>query len=104
MSLTTILFALAGGILPALLWLWFWLKEDRLHPEPRRLIVLTFLAGMAMVAFALVLEQATHYVFKSFGLLGLLNGFVLLFLWALIEEISKFLAAKKNSPWAQRIR
>ena len=24
----TLLYALLGGILPAVLWLWFWLKED----------------------------------------------------------------------------
>ncbi|MBU1091628.1 PrsW family intramembrane metalloprotease [Patescibacteria group bacterium] len=95
MSYGSLLFSLIVGILPPLLWLWFWLKEDRLHPEPRRLLILTFFAGMAVVAVALVLEQATHYVFEKLGLLTALGGFLILFFWALAEESMKYMAAKK---------
>ena len=95
MTIGGLLFALIGGVLPALLWLWFWLKEDRLHPEPRRLIILTFFAGMAVVALALPLEQAVYYFLKKLGLTAALGGFLVLFLWALAEEVSKYLAAKK---------
>lgn len=97
MTTTNFFFALAGGILPALLWLWFWLKEDRLHPEPRRLIILTFFAGMAVVALALPLEQLANYILGKTGLTTAWNGFLLLFIWAFAEEISKFLAAKKTA-------
>jgi len=95
MSASVIFFSLTAGILPALLWLWFWLKEDRLHPEPRRLIILTFLGGMAVVALALPLEQLAHYFFKKIGLSLNETIFPLLFVWALIEEYTKYLAAKK---------
>jgi len=47
-----VFFAFVGGLLPALLWLWFWLRED-LHPEPRRILLLTFTAGMVMAIVAL---------------------------------------------------
>ena len=58
-----LLFALFGGILPALLWLIFWLREDRLHPEPRRFILYVFLTGMLVVPFVLPLEElAQRYV------------------------------------------
>ena len=57
MSPSTLFFSLLGGVLPARFWLWFWLREDRLHPEPRSLIVVSFLAGMAAVLFALPAEQ-----------------------------------------------
>jgi len=97
MTAGNIIFALAGGILPAIIWLWFWLKEDRLHPEPRRLIILTFLAGMAIVVLALPLEQLAHYSFKQLGLLSAFDGFLLLFVWALVEEYTKYLAAKKTA-------
>lgn len=90
-----ILFALIGGILPTLFWLWFWLREDKLHPEPRRLIILTFLGGMGIVIIALPLEQGIHYFFQKAGLLEVWGGFLLLFFWAMAEEISKYLAAKK---------
>ena len=76
-------------------WLWFWLKEDRLHPEPRRLLMLTFLGGMLMVALALLLEQFTVFVFRTSGIINALDGFLILFFWAGAEEISKYLAASK---------
>lgn len=97
MTTADLLFALMGGIFPALLWLWFWLKQDRLHPEPRRLIILTFFAGMAVVALALPAEQITYYFLKKLNLATIGGGFLLLFIWALVEEISKYLAAKKTA-------
>ena len=51
------LIAFAGGILPALIWLWFWLREDREAPEPRGLIALSFAAGMAVVYFVLPIQK-----------------------------------------------
>lgn len=56
-NLNPLLVALAGGILPSLLWLWFWLKEDKNSPEPKGLIALSFFAGMAVVYFVLPLQQ-----------------------------------------------
>ena len=81
MDSQTIIFALLGGIIPALLWLWFWLREDRLHPEPRRLIFLSFLTGMAIVFLA---YQAEHYVEKF-----ALGTAALVVAWSAIEELLK---------------
>lgn len=85
-SFTTILFSLLGGILPALLWLWFWLKEDRLHPEPRGRIVAVFIAGMASVIIVLPLEKFIFTTISSISVITVL-------LWASIEEISKYIVA-----------
>ena len=86
---TAFLYALVAGILPALLWLWFWLKEDNLNPEPRLLIILSFLGGMLTVALVLPLQKLT---------LNLLDGSTLPYvnelrytIWAGIEEIVKLL-------------
>lgn len=91
-----ILFALTGGILPAVLWLWFWLKEDS-HPEPRKILILTFVGGMVMAIVALFAEQLAftgmNYLFSPVGQ-GLITT-SLLFIWATIEEVAKYLAAKK---------
>ena len=38
----TLILAVVAGFFPALAWLWFWLREDSEHPEPRRLIALAF--------------------------------------------------------------
>jgi RsiW-degrading membrane proteinase PrsW (M82 family) len=77
----TLFLALSGGILPALLWLWFWLKEDRLHPEPRSLLMLAFVAGMISVPLVIPLEQAA---------IGFITGSVIVVVWSAIEEIMKY--------------
>jgi len=56
-GLEAILAAAAGGILPALAWLWFWRREDSKNPEPRRLIALAFLVGMLTVALVIPVEK-----------------------------------------------
>ena len=53
-----IFYALLGGILPALIWLAFWLREDYKHPEPRGLILRTFLLGMGAVILVLPFQKA----------------------------------------------
>ena len=58
LDLKVVLFSLVGGILPALLWLWFWLKEDAKKPEPGSLILVAFLGGMIAVPFTIPFEQA----------------------------------------------
>lgn len=49
--------AFLGGVLPSLLWLWFWLREDKKNPEPKGLIALSFVAGMAVVYFVLPAQK-----------------------------------------------
>lgn len=77
-----VLFAMVGGILPVLLWLWFWLKEDAKKPEPRSLILLSFMGGMVTVPFVIPLEQAAMSITQ--------NENIVIFLWALSEEVVKF--------------
>lgn len=79
-----IFYAIVDGFLPALFWLWFWLQEDRLHPEPRGRIIAAFLVGMLAVAVAYPLEQATLGYF-GFGTRAVV-------IWAVIEEVLKFAA------------
>src|SRR3989344_3571414 len=81
----TFILALLGGILPALLWLWFWLREDRLHPEPRRLIILSFLSGMGIVFLALPAEHWIEQFAKS--------TIALIVAWSAIEELLKLAGA-----------
>ena len=97
-TLTALFFAIAGGILPALLWLWFWLKEDKKRPEPRRTLFLVFFAGMLVVPLALFFENSVFLIEKKLGIEKTFLGMAaLLFLWALIEEILKYLAAKYSA-------
>lgn len=75
--------AIIGGVLPSLLWLWFWLKEDK-KPEPVRLILACFLTGVISVVFVLPLQKlvAAYVGPLTFRIVG----------WAAIEEIIKYLA------------
>jgi len=76
--------AFLGGMIPACVWLFFWLLEDRCEPEPKRYIFLCFLAGMLGVVVVLPLEQlADNYV----------TGTMLLLVWGALEELVKFGAA-----------
>ncbi len=81
-----ILYALMGGILPALVWLAFWLREDYKHPEPRKLLLKTFLLGMGAVILVLPLQKAVDAWFPGFI-------FVAMLLWVILEEVFKFGAA-----------
>ena len=80
----TLFWSLVGGILPALFWLWFWLKEDT-HPEPRRLIAMAFIGGMIAVPFVVP--------FQGFVKSNITNPLFIIILWAAIEETFKFFAA-----------
>ena len=44
------------SFLPPVLWLLFYLREDRKHPEPKHLLVATFFGGIAAALLAIVAE------------------------------------------------
>lgn len=92
-SAQTIAIALASGILPALLWLWFWLKEDRLHPEPRGLLSRAFIYGMIVVVVAFFAEKYSEgFLVKNYPFSPFLGEMVILS-WVVIEELLKYFAA-----------
>lgn len=90
----------ALSFLPPFIWLLFYLHEDR-HPEPKRLLVLTFVAGVVAAFAAVALELGlfgTPPVFS--GLLhrlfpGILAVPLVIFSGvSLIEEYFKYAAVK----------
>lgn len=91
MTLTTLGYAFIGGLLPAFIWLYFLLQEDAKHPEPKLMIALAFIAGMAAVPFAIPFEQ---YVKATFT-----DGLTVLTAWALIEEVLKYVMAAAFILW-----
>lgn len=99
-TLTVIIFAFFGGLLPAIIWLFFWLREDSLHPEPNKLIILTFLLGFFTVPIAFFLEYMVNFLFlkdssiESELELFTISAILVLTLWAFIEEYLKYIAAK----------
>jgi RsiW-degrading membrane proteinase PrsW (M82 family) len=85
LSVDILLYAMLGGILPAVFWLSFWLKEDR-HHEPRRKILGTFFAGMLMVFPAIVLQHLVSLYLPEYT-------FTTFIFWAFIEEALKWSGA-----------
>ena len=95
MTLTTLGYAFIGGLLPSFIWLYFLLKEDARCPEPRRLIALTFVAGMAAVPLALPFEEYSRAHLHSD--LSILTS------WALIEEVLKYVMAAVFILWRSAV-
>jgi len=81
MDPTIFAIAFVSALVPALFWLWFWLREDKTNPEPLLLIAITFIAGMAVVPLALPLQKLAidHY-----------TGEALIWAWVIIEEVLKY--------------
>jgi len=112
----TIVYAFLGGLLPALLWLWFFLKEDSKRPEPRWLVLAAFLAGMLAVILALPTEMLAKCVaggvwpangwmhpFESIGFCRDLPGVNPILLWAAAEELLKYLVAMTIILWRKAV-
>ena len=83
------------AFLPPIFWLLFYLREDR-HPEPKRLLLVAFLGGMASAGLAIAAELL---VVGRGGLLTLdervIGNAVIVFLViGLIEEYAKYLPIK----------
>lgn len=100
-TLELIIYAVVGGILPALFWLYYWLQEDKKRPEPVGLILLTFLFGMISVPVAILLEniidafilggnpiESLFYTRYAVAITGIV-------LFSAIEEVVKYIAADK---------
>ncbi len=90
----TIFLPIATGILPVIIWLWFWLKEDREHPEPKRLIAKTFFFGMIAVFVALALEYLFHLFMKKSAISISEKNLLFILSLAFIEETVKYFSAR----------
>ena len=83
-SADTLFYSLVGGIIPAIVWLLFWLQEDKLRPEPRGILLWTFICGMIAVPLVIPFQKWTYMPD---------NEILTFTLWATIEELFKFGAA-----------
>lgn len=97
-----ILLSFLGGVLPTIFWLIYWLQEDRKKPEPNFLIFETFIYGALAVPIAFVIQHALNIfvlngakidvIFKT----SYFTALFVLIIWASIEEILKYIAAKES--------
>jgi RsiW-degrading membrane proteinase PrsW (M82 family) len=78
------------GFLPSFTWLLFYVQEG-IHPEPKRLIALTFVTGAAFAFIALALQYGLKGILDALNIAQM--SVLWLFLFAGIEEVLKFAAA-----------
>src|SRR5262245_19086752 len=84
MSFSQFAAALLVGIIPSLLWLFFWVHADESHSEPRWLLAFVFSGGMITTLISIPIEQ---------WLLGYADTESMRYtLWAAAEEVMKFVA------------
>ncbi len=84
MAFNAFSYALAAGLLPSLLWLFFFIHEDHSHSRHRRIIFACFLGGMAAVIAAVFAEKSISD--------SVTDPSMRYTLWAAVEEVLKFLA------------
>lgn len=92
------------GFLPTMYWLWFWLEQDKKRPEPRGMIIKTFLFGLLAIIpagglekilssdEALRLDLQTFWTWPA-ALMFIFAEIPIFLLWSTIEESIKLLAA-----------
>jgi RsiW-degrading membrane proteinase PrsW (M82 family) len=86
--------AIVLGGAPVLFWLWFWLREDRVHPEPYALVAVSFLSGAAIVPLVLPLQELAAQIY---------TGDTRMLVWVVIEEALKYLVALVVVLWNQAV-
>jgi len=78
-----VIFAILGGTLPAIFWLWFWIsEEDEEKTTLKGLVVLSFILGGIFVLIAIWMERYSINFVK--------DNTIQIILWATIEELLKF--------------
>lgn len=91
------------GIIPPLLWLLFFLTEDREHPEPKRMIFYVFFGGGLATVLAAVPELFLQNRFPT----DAIAFSPLLVAFSFIEEFAKFfivyLMIRKNTYFDERV-
>ena len=95
-ELPTFIYAFLGGVLPALVWLYFWLKEDAKCPEPKHLIFFAFVLGMIAVPLVIPFQKfALSYYGETTALV--------VFIWAAIEELMKYVVIAIAILWRREV-
>ncbi len=101
--------SILAGLLPALVWLFFWRREDTRRPEPKKLIFLAFVAGAVAVPLVIPIQK-----FVADHLLGGMNikeigpnfgpeVVLAIIAWAFSEEIVKFVMASVAILWNKNV-
>lgn len=78
------------GLLPSFVWVYFFIREDEAHPEPKRLLIYAFLAGAIATFFVIGPQTALNDILESINIHQ--YSFASFMFLGGIEEVFKFLA------------
>lgn len=93
-SFAVFFYSLVGGLIPSLIWLWFWMHEDNKHKEPRKIILITFLFGMCGAFVSLFIQHMfNHYFSWHNHMIDMTNYRTVNLIFVIIEEFVKFFCA-----------
>ena len=88
------------GILPSLIWLFYYVRKD-LHPEPKKMIIKVFFYGILTTIPVFFLQLSLSKILDTLGHYGVFDGFPIaadILKWfiviALTEEILKYLVVR----------
>lgn len=84
-----IYFALIGTI-PSFAWMFFFLREE-IHPEPKKMIAKTFIAGALVTVLVVVVQYFGKYMLERYFIAE--YSVISFLIFGVIEEVFKFLAA-----------
>ncbi len=100
--LTSFTLAFFGGVFPTFIWLYFWLQEDKKHPEPKFTILRCFAYGMFSVPIAAIMQFIWNQFFINHADIEFLFhkhyliAMITLIVWSAIEELLKYVSANKG--------
>ncbi len=79
---TIVAIATISGLVPAVIWLFFWLQEDSEHKKPKSLLLQVFILGMASVILIVPFEQIARDRYQDVP--------YMIAIWAFLEEVIKY--------------
>ncbi|MBP7805016.1 MAG: PrsW family intramembrane metalloprotease [Candidatus Pacebacteria bacterium] len=79
----TLSLAIIYGMIPAILWIFYWLREDTEHARRKGLLIALFFTGVISVIFTLPIQKFIFTLSTDENILNIL--------WAASEELVKFL-------------
>lgn len=92
----SLIYFIAFSLIPSILWLAFFLREDR-QPEPKGAILKVFFIGMLSTFPVIILGLAITSVMREIGFPIYLISFIgIVFVAAIVEEIAKYLVIKHS--------
>ncbi len=97
-SIIHLILLIPVGFLPGVIWLLYFLGEDKKRPEPKRMIIKTFAWGMMIALVAVIIEYILiELLGKSFYRPSLFVAIIVFFLIvALTEEYLKYFVVKST--------